>query len=303
MPGALPRLTVGLPVYNGAGYLDATLKALRAQSFDDFELFVADNASTDATREIVESHRADDPRITLDIATENRGAAYNWNRCYARARTEYFTWACADDIPLSGKYSACIELLDTAGPAAALAYTGTELIDGSDDITGGYKDLGPLDDPTPAGRLQRIVRDLHLVHPLFGVIRTDVLKNTAGLGAYKRADTVLLGELAMRGDFLFDPSVHFQRRMHAEVSMQGSDTEIAALYTGRADAGPLLPNARVLRGHVAAIWRAPLTVGQRIQCLRTLRRWRYRRPFAKEMVRAPLTLPSRAVASVRRRGA
>jgi len=290
-------------VYNGADYLDATLKAIRGQSVDDFELFIADNASTDATREIVESHRADDPRITIDVATENRGAAYNWNRCYARARTEYFTWACADDIPLSGKYEASIKLLDAAGPGASLAYTGTELIDENGNITSGYEDMGALDEPTPAGRLQRIVRDLHLVHPLFGVIRTDVLKSTPGLGAYKRADTVLLGELAMRGQYLFDPTVHFQRRMHAEVSMQGSDAAIAAIYTGRADAGPMLPNARLLRGHVAAIWRAPLTVGQRVQCLRTLRRWRYRRPFAKELVRAPLSLPGRVRAAVRRRDA
>ncbi|MDG2112741.1 MAG: glycosyltransferase family 2 protein [Actinomycetota bacterium] len=300
MPVAQPRLTVGLPVYNGEAYLDETLRAIRAQSFEDFVLFVADNASTDGTREIVEAHQADDERITLDVATENRGASYNWNRCYAQAATPFFTWACADDNPLVDKYRVCIDLLDDAGPTAVLAYPGTDLIDEHGNITQHFDDMGPLTEPTPAGRLQRIVRDLELVNSLFGVIRTDVLKSTRGMEAYKRADTVLLGELAMRGQFLFEPEVHFYRRIHPEVSMQGSDSSIAAHYTGVDSDAPMFPNALLLRNHLAAIKLAPITATEKLQCVGVLRRWRYRKPFARELTRGAKATARQAASKLKR---
>ena len=271
-----PRLTVGLPVYNGEDYLDETLRAIRGQTFTDFVLFVADNASTDGTRDIVEAHRAEDSRIVVDVADRNRGAAWNWNRCYRGAQSPYFSWACADDIPLPRKFEVCVDLLDDTGPEVVLAYPGTDLIDEHGVVTGHYEDIGPVDEPDPAARLTRIVRDLSLVHPLFGVVRTDVLRSTAGMGAYKRADTVLLGELAMRGRFAFDPAVHFHRRVHPEVSMQGDDASIAAHYTGRADARPTHPFGRLLRGHLTAVRQAPIGAADKARCVAALRRWRYR---------------------------
>lgn len=301
VPDARPRLTVGLPVYNGEAYLDETLRAIRSQSLDDFVLFVADNASTDGTRDIVETHRADDERILLDVATENRGASYNWNRCFAQTHTPFFTWACADDLPLVDKYRVCIDLLDAAGPEAALAYPGTDLIDEHGTITGHFDDIGALDEATPAGRLQRIVRDLVLVNSLFGVIRTDVLKSTRGMEAYKRADTVLLGELAMRGRFLYEPEVHFHRRLHPEVSMQGSDSSIATHYTGTSSDAPTFPNTLLLSNHLAAIRLAPISTAEKIQCVRTLRRWRYRKPFAKELGRGVTGGARRAASKLKRR--
>ena len=49
---AIPRSTLGLPVYNGERYLAASLDALLAQTFTDFELIISDNGSTDRTAEI-----------------------------------------------------------------------------------------------------------------------------------------------------------------------------------------------------------------------------------------------------------
>ena len=50
--GAAPRLTIGLPVYNGETYLGESLEALLGQSYEDFELVISDNASTDGTPDI-----------------------------------------------------------------------------------------------------------------------------------------------------------------------------------------------------------------------------------------------------------
>ena len=49
---AQPRLSIGLPVYNGEEYLAESLDALLGQTYEDFELVISDNASTDGTQEI-----------------------------------------------------------------------------------------------------------------------------------------------------------------------------------------------------------------------------------------------------------
>ena len=52
-----PLVSIGLPVYNGEAYLEDCLNAILGQTFDDFEVVVVDNASTDGTVEIVASMR------------------------------------------------------------------------------------------------------------------------------------------------------------------------------------------------------------------------------------------------------
>ena len=53
MSNCKPRVTIGLPVYNGERFLEQTLDSLLAQSYTDFELIISDNASTDRTEEIL----------------------------------------------------------------------------------------------------------------------------------------------------------------------------------------------------------------------------------------------------------
>ena len=60
---AAPRLTIGLPVYNGEKLIAESIEALLGQSYEDFELIVSDNASTDSTGDICRSYEKRDPRI------------------------------------------------------------------------------------------------------------------------------------------------------------------------------------------------------------------------------------------------
>ena len=71
-----PLVSVCVPCYNGAEFLERTLESVLAQTFTDYELVVADNKSTDGTVDIVKSFS--DPRIRLIQNERNLGMALNW---------------------------------------------------------------------------------------------------------------------------------------------------------------------------------------------------------------------------------
>jgi hypothetical protein len=87
-----------MPLYNAQKYLRAALDCLIAQTFEDFELIISDNASTDDTDAIVREYEAADPRIRYIRQEQNKGAAYNFNVVMQEARGEFFMWAAADDL-------------------------------------------------------------------------------------------------------------------------------------------------------------------------------------------------------------
>src|SRR5438128_542667 len=75
-----PRVSIGLPVYNGERYLRLALDSLLSQTFTDFELIISDNASTDGTTEICRAYAARDARIRYSRLEHNIGGSPNFNR-------------------------------------------------------------------------------------------------------------------------------------------------------------------------------------------------------------------------------
>ena len=84
------RLTIGLPVYNGERYLRQTLSSLVAQTFDDFEIIVCDNASFDRTNEISLDFASRDPRVRYVRNERNLGAIPNFNRAATLGTAPFF---------------------------------------------------------------------------------------------------------------------------------------------------------------------------------------------------------------------
>ena len=98
MKGHTPRLSIGLPVYNGERYLAQVLDDLLAQTFADFEIIVSDNASTDRTPEICASRIKRDPRVRYFKNTRNVGAINNFNRVFHLSKAPLFKWVASDDV-------------------------------------------------------------------------------------------------------------------------------------------------------------------------------------------------------------
>jgi glycosyltransferase involved in cell wall biosynthesis len=94
-------VSIGLPVYNAGQYLEEALDSILAQTFEDFELIISDNGSTDNTEAICWSYARRDQRIRYFRNETNLGAAWNFNRVFELASGKYFKWTarrsiCAD---------------------------------------------------------------------------------------------------------------------------------------------------------------------------------------------------------------
>jgi glycosyltransferase involved in cell wall biosynthesis len=91
-----PKVSVLIPTYNNASFLDETIQSVLNQTFQDFELIIVDNCSTDNTEEVVEKYLSDD-RISYYKNSTNLGLSGNWNKCLEYAKGEYIKYLCSDD--------------------------------------------------------------------------------------------------------------------------------------------------------------------------------------------------------------
>lgn len=116
----MPRVTIGVPVYNAESLLDQCLENLAEQTFKDFKVIVLDNASTDGTRRVAERFAARDSRFFYRRQPENRGALLNFVDVLAMSDTPYFMWRADDDRSDVNFVGELVRLLD-ARPESALA--------------------------------------------------------------------------------------------------------------------------------------------------------------------------------------
>lgn len=94
----LPKVSIGLPVYNGGKYLAIALDSLLRQTYSDFELIISDNASDDNTELICRKYMEKDERIKYIRQVKNTGCYRNTQVVLDMAQGEYFMWASHDDI-------------------------------------------------------------------------------------------------------------------------------------------------------------------------------------------------------------
>lgn len=94
---AAPRVSVVVPAYNAAGYLERALGTVLAQTMPDLEILVVDDASADATLEVAYRVAARDPRVRVLRNERNGGAAMSRNKALAEARSEWIALLDADD--------------------------------------------------------------------------------------------------------------------------------------------------------------------------------------------------------------
>ena len=278
-----PRVSVGLPVYNGADFLAEAIDSILNQTFVNFELLIQDNASTDATGEICRAYADRDERVSYVRNPQNVGAAANYNLVFQRARGRYFKWAAHDDFCAPVFLERCVAVLDR-DPAAVLCCGQTRLIndDGSPvtyDLTqkcyvtrhgervGQIDPIHRAEGARPAGRFWDVLVRTMRTFEIFGVIRTSVLRQTHLHGGYYGSDKVLLAELSLLGRFHLLPEVLLYRRCHPSQSSNLRLTQKSSwIGNGSADGWLTLRLRKVIPGYLEVVHAAPITLTQKAMC-------------------------------------
>jgi glycosyltransferase involved in cell wall biosynthesis len=273
---AVPRLSIGLAVYNGQDYLAESIEALLGQTYEDFELIISDNASADSTAEICQDYGRQDSRIRYFRQPVNIGSSPNHNFCIEQARGELFKTASHDDLYARDLLERCIAALDEY-PKVVLAHSWSAVIDGADNVIELVDYPVRTDAPRAPDRLSSMLFD-GWGDDEGGVIRLDVLRRTALHGSYHFADRVFTAEIALHGPFYMVPDWLWFRREHPgqggkKKSVRGRCANLDPRRTSRFRHPTPRLYAEYIWAYAAAIRRAPLAPAERQECYRHLARF------------------------------
>jgi glycosyltransferase involved in cell wall biosynthesis len=212
-PAPSARVTVGMPVYNGARFLRSTLDHLCAQDFTEFTLAISDNASTDDTQDICTEYASRDARIHYVRHRTNVGVTANFAFVLQQAKTPYFVWAAHDDVWEPTFLSTLVDALDEDDAAFLACCNYDVYLHGP----GYFVEHHSVDDLPTIVRGQRkaltLAQLLRFPHPAFiyGLYRTDALRRTRVVHkmGFDWSDLALVNELALLGGITLVPQTLF----------------------------------------------------------------------------------------------
>jgi glycosyltransferase involved in cell wall biosynthesis len=273
MTNRQPHVSVCLPVYNGENFVREAIESTLEQSFEDFELVISDNASTDGSPDICREFAARDRRVRYWRSDRNRGMAWNYNRTFKLATGRYVVWIGHDDVMRKDYLRQCVAALD-ADDGVVLCFANTVYIDqdGREINRVDYHDVSDV--AKPSWRFRNVLID-PMCDPVFGVMRADALKKTRLHGRFADSDRVLLAEMALHGRFRVLEQPLFAKRYHPMRNTDRfSDRRERTLIYDPTKIGKLyFTEARVVLGMVSAIQSARLSLKERLRSYNHLRKW------------------------------
>jgi glycosyltransferase involved in cell wall biosynthesis len=272
---ATPRVSIGLPVYNGEDYLEDAIRSALTQSFDDFELVICDNASSDRTSAIARDLAAGDLRVRYLRNEHNLGASGNFARAFHETRGELFKWLAHDDRLAPGYLAATVAALD-AEPDAVLCNTAVDYIDEHGKVFANYTSvLGDAGGVHPSERFATMVLRSHSCVDMFGLARRAALQDSLLISSFHGADRALLAQLSLRGRLLQLPERLVQMREHGKrYTRQMSNRDARRLWHSSATKrAHVLPTLNLYRVYLRLVANERLSPGERLACYGVLARW------------------------------
>jgi glycosyltransferase involved in cell wall biosynthesis len=271
----VPAVSVGMPVFNGETYLEVAISSVLAQTFDDLELIICDNASTDRTAEICQDYAARDSRIRYFRNPHNLGAAPNYNLAFSHARGRYFKWLAHDDRMTPSYLAKTARVLDERTDAV-LCNSVVSYIDQNGAAIGLYNTgLALADSQSAAARFAWMVLRSHSCVDFFGLIRRETLLTSLLHGSFHGADRALLAQLAIRGRLIQLPAPLVEMREHpnryTRTNVRSGDR---AAWHDASKRGKLsFPTWRLYAEYLQMVRKERMLPNERAGCYGALARW------------------------------
>jgi glycosyltransferase involved in cell wall biosynthesis len=271
----VPAVSVGLPVFNGETFLEVAIASVLGQTFDDLELIICDNASTDRTAEICRDYAARDSRVRYFRNPHNLGAAPNYNLAFSHARGRYFKWLAHDDRITPSYLAKTVRVLDERSDAV-LCNSVVSYIDQNGAPIGLYNTgLALADSQSAAARFAWMVLQSHSCVDFFGLIRRATLQSSLLHGSFHGADRALLAQLAIRGRLIQLPAPLVEMREHPNRYTRSSvrSADRAAWHDASKRGKVSFPTWRLYAEYLKMVRNERMLPNERAACYAALARW------------------------------
>lgn len=270
----MPKVSIGLPVYNGENFIAEAIESLLSQTFSDFEIIICDNKSTDKTESICRAFEEKDSRIRYYRNSKNLGASPNFNRCVELATGIYFKWAAHDDICLPEYLQECVNCLDR-NTSSTLCHSSTLLIDANQKVISKYKEEdGKFSAPDPIKRFENAINERHQCITVFGVIRRESLVKTTLIESYIGSDRNLIAQLSLLGPILHVDRALFLSRDHNQRSVRALDVrERGRWFDSSKPVSGKFYYCTMFAKNIKALFRAPLNIKERFRGFIVVTNW------------------------------
>jgi len=253
MRDSKPLVSIGLPIYNGADSVRYALESLLTQDYENFELIISDNHSTDSTQEICLDYAARDKRIRYFRNEMNLGPRNNFNKIFELSRGEYFMWHAHDDLREPNYLSSCLEIMEM-NPNIILCCSST-LFNEDGNFRESKEDLNTIG-MSPNRRFRKILW-INSCASIYGLIRSSVLRKTELFKKTVATDNLLLAELSLLGEFYQLPLFLFNKKIKRKNNFQRIDGFIEIDLPAR-DRYIYLPLIRLAIEHWKVVKNYPL---------------------------------------------
>ncbi|MET0999541.1 MAG: glycosyltransferase family 2 protein [Marmoricola sp.] len=178
----VPRVSVVIPAFENEHYIRAAVESVLAQTYEDFELVVADHSSSDRTWEILQE-LAHDERVRLLRTPAGGGAERNWNRVTAAATGELLKLVCGDDLLRPDSLARQVAAFDEHGDGVVMVASARDIVDASGRPVVRRHGLGGLSGRVPGRQAIRrsVLRGANIFgEPCCVLLRRSTLEEVGG---------------------------------------------------------------------------------------------------------------------------
>lgn len=206
-----PLVSIGMPLYNEARFIENSLKSILAQDYPNLEIIISDNGSTDETFNICKNivRLSNKSNITSHRFENNQGPTVNFIYVLQKSKGKYFMWASGHDLWSPNLIRESVALLE-ANSTAVIAFGSSSWIDEYGQLLPKFSGWTDTRGINPIARFFTVYWGN--MHPILGIIRRSALDKAKPITATVGADLILLSELALQGDFVHASMAQWQRR-------------------------------------------------------------------------------------------
>jgi glycosyltransferase involved in cell wall biosynthesis len=268
--GSSPTVTVSMPVYNGSKHIREALDSVVNQTFQDYELLISDNASTDDTGAICEDYCKRYPQIRYFRQSENIGAHGNFNFVTQNAMGALITWLAHDDILEPDFLNETVRVMGEQ-PKTALVASDFSIVDEFGAHIE-YAELTSIRSEVPWE--DRIGEFFHyppsrVLFCIYGLMRSDVgkavLRNVGQPKMANGSEMPILARIALAGEIVSIPAVLRKYRRHPLCTHVQEAAAVASESVFRRRLIQMMHSNRLRIDQMTVLWASSIPLNLKIK--------------------------------------